>query len=118
MMGMPMMIMFMIVRVIMVMFMVVFMFMVMMVIMFVFVLMAVIMYIQRFLFLSVHGHFHMGPGDSALDGGLSFHLNPRKPQGVYPVQESLTVGTKFQQGGGQHISGRAHAAFQIECFHI
>ena len=75
------------------------------------------MIVPRFLFLPVHGHRHMRTGDPALHGRLRAHPNAGKPQSVHPVDERLPVLCQFQQRGGQHIAGGAHAAFQIQRFH-
>ena len=73
--------------------------------------------ISRFFLLSVHRYPHMGSGDSAFDSRLGRHLHPRQPDGIHPVNESLPVLCQLQQCSGQHIARRAHAAFQIQCFH-
>ena len=44
-------------------------------------------------------------------------LQPRDAQGVEAGQEALRVRVQLQQGGAEHIAGRAHAAVQIQRSH-
>ena len=55
----------------------------------------------------------MGAAHTAFYRGFRLKRHPRQPQGVQPGQKSRWVRVELQQGPGQHISGRAHVAFQI-----
>ncbi len=74
-------------------------------------------YILAFLLLPVDGDRHMGAGDAALYRGLGGELHPGDAQAVHAPDKLLRLGMKLQQGGGQHVAGSAHVAFQIQCFH-
>ena len=70
------------------------------------------------LLLPIYQHMHMGAGDPALLGLFGAHLHAGQPQGGHLLQKFLRPVQEFHQRGGEHISGRSHAAFQIECFHF
>jgi hypothetical protein len=112
------MVVYVVVIMIMVMYVVVIMIMVMYVVVIMMMFMGMMLFrISGFFLFPVHCHPHMGSGDSAFDGRLGRHLHPRQPDGIHPVNESLPVLCQLQQCRGQHIARRAHAAFQIQCFH-
>ena len=69
------------------------------------------------LFLPVDVHVDMGAADASLlilfrPDGDAFGEG-----GVQLLQESSRLRVQFQQRRRQHISRRAHTAFQIQCFH-
>ena len=93
--------------------------MVMMVVMVVVMMVLVIMVvmIQGFLFLPVHRHLHMRPGNAAFFRRLRLNPHARKPQRVHFFQENASVRQKLRQRRHQHIPRGPHAALQIQCFH-
>ena len=78
-----------------------------------------LVHVQAFLFLAVHLHLHMGAPNAALGGLFRPHLHAGQAQTVHGVQELLPPGLVQQlpQGRGEHISRRAHIAFQIQGLH-
>ena len=68
--------------------------------------------------LTVDGDGDVTAGDAALlilsDRENGFSVK----RAVQGVQHRLGLFMQFQQGGGQHIAGGAHAAIQINHFHI
>ena len=57
------------------------------------------------------------PVMAALHSGLGGEHHPRQAQAVHALHKALGVGGELQQGGGEHIPGGAHVAFQVQCFH-
>ena len=74
-------------------------------------------HVVAFLLFPAHGDGHLGAGDAALHSGLGGEHHPRQAQAVHALHKALGVGVELQQGGGEHIPGGAHVAFQIQCFH-
>ena len=72
---------------------------------------------MAFLLFPAHGDGHLGAGDAALHSGLGGEHHPRQAQAVHALHKALGVGVELQQGGGEHIPGGAHVAFQVQCFH-
>ena len=101
--------------------MMVFMFMdviVMMVVLMVMIMTMVMSVHLLIFFFTVHKDLHMGAGDAAFHGrfGLQRHAGDVPP--VEQIQDSVTVFAQFEQGGGHHVSGRAHAAVKKERPHF
>ena len=67
---------------------------------------------------TVDGHMHMGARDARGDAPLGLQVHAGEGQVVHGVQEGLFVLQELIEGGEQHIAGRAHIAFQIQCFHL
>ena len=74
-------------------------------------------HVVAFLLFPAHGDGHLGAGDAALHSGLGGEHHPRQAQAVHALHKALGVGVELQQGGGEHIPGGAHVAFQVQCFH-
>ena len=66
------------------------------------------------LFFTAHQHPHPGTGDAAFLGGFQFVPDTGNADAVQLLDNILPVGKQFQQGGGEHIPRRAHAAVQIQ----
>jgi hypothetical protein len=69
----------------------------------------------QFLF-PVDQHLHMGAGDAAGRGGLALDGDAGDPQGVHLRHKGVGV-HQLGQRRHQHIAGRAHFTFEIQCFH-
>ncbi len=63
-------------------------------------------YVQTLLFLSADCHFQMGSADL-------FKGHSGNTQGIQSVNHGGRIGIEFQQGCGEHISGRPHVTFKI-----
>ena len=74
-------------------------------------------HVVAFLLFPAHGDGDLGAGDAALHSGLGGEHHPRQAQAVHALHKALGVGVELQQGGGEHIPGGAHVAFQVQCFH-
>ena len=97
-------------------------------VMFVLMVMSAVMAVLTFVFVCLRGLFafhlaadgdgDMAAGDAAFlilsDGQNGFSVK----RAVQGVQNRIGLFMQFQQGGGQHIAGGAHAAIQINHFHI
>lgn len=96
---------------------------VMMMLMTVLVLMVVVMVMVMIVTIgplldTVDGHMHVGARDARGDAPLGLQVHAGEGQVVHGVQEGLFVLQELIEGGEQHIAGRAHIAFQIQCFHL
>lgn len=67
---------------------------------------------------TVDGHMHVSARDARGDAPLGLQVHAGEGQVVHGVQEGLFVLQELIEGGEQHIAGRAHIAFQIQCFHL
>ena len=74
-------------------------------------------HVAALLLFPAHGDRHLGAGDAALHSGLGGEHHPRQAQAIHALHKALGVGVELQQGCGEHISGGAHVAFQVQCFH-
>ena len=74
-------------------------------------------HVVALLLFPAYGDRHLGAGDAALHSGLGGEHHPRQAQAVHALHKALGVGVELQQGGGEHIPGGAHVAFQVQCFH-
>ena len=97
--------------------------MMMLMVMTVLVLMVVVMIIVMIVTIgplldTVDGHMHVGARDARGDAPLGLQVHAGEGQVVHGVQEGLFVLQELIEGGEQHIAGRAHIAFQIQCFHL
>ena len=102
--------------------------MLMIVMMFVLMMMSAVMAVLAFVFVRLCGlfAFHLavdGDGDVTAGDAALLILSDRQngfsvKRAVQGVQNRLGLFMQFQQGGGQHIAGDAHAAIQIKRFHI
>ena len=87
------------------------------VVMLVFMLMVMMVRLVAFDF-SVHGDDDMGSADAAFHGVFPPEGDFRDADGVQRVDLRIGIREEFQQGGGHHVAGRAHAAVQIQCLHF
>lgn len=70
-------------------------------------------YVQTLLFLSADCHFQMGSADPAFFNRFLFKGHSGNTQGIQSVNHGGRIGIEFQQGCGEHISGRPHVTFKI-----
>ena len=70
------------------------------------------------LFLILHQYPHMGTPDPALFRGLQNIPYTGDSKAVQFRNHGGFVRKQFQQGGGQHVACRAHAAVQIKQLHF
>ena len=70
-------------------------------------------YVQTLLFLSADCHFQMGSADPAFFNRFLFKGHSGNTQGIQSVNHAGRIGIEFQQGCGEHISGRPHVTFKI-----
>ena len=56
-------------------------------------------------------------GDAALEGFFQRHRYAGQAKVIELINKAFAVRQQFQQRGHQHIAGRPHIAFQVECFH-
>ena len=76
-------------------------------------LMRMRVYVQTLLFLSADCHFQMGSADPAFFNRFLFKGHSGNTQGIQSVNHGGRIGIEFQQGCGEHISGRPHVTFKI-----
>ena len=69
------------------------------------------------LLLPVHGHCHVGPGDTAGGTLPRLQADTGKSQPVHPVQKCLSVIQQFVKGRHEHVPGCSHVTFYIKCLH-
>jgi hypothetical protein len=76
-------------------------------------LMRMRVYVQTLLILSADCHFQMGSADPAFFNRSLFKGHSGNTQGIQSVNHGGRIGIEFQQGCGEHISGRPHVTFKI-----
>ena len=99
---------------------------VIMVMLMIVMMMPAVMAVLAFVFVCRFFAFHLtvdGDGDVAAGDAALLILSDRQngfsvKGAVQGVENRLGLFMQFQQSGGQHIAGGAHAAVQIKRFHI
>ena len=79
----------------------------------------VVMMVMVVLFLdvTVDVHVHARTDEPAHGRGIRMHVHARNAERVDARERGRTVGDKFQKRGGEHVTGRAHRAFEVERLH-
>ena len=81
--------------------------------------MVVVMVVGVVIFLlAMDPHPHFAAGDAAAQYLLGLHGYAGYAQAVEPGEEAIGIGMQIQQRPHEHIPRRAHAAIQIQSFHI
>ena len=81
--------------------------------------MVVVMVVGVVIFLlAMDPHLHFAAGDAAAQYLLGLHGYAGYAQAVEPGEEAIGIGMQIQQRPHEHIPRRAHAAIQIQSFHI
>lgn len=72
------------------------------------------------LLMAVDGHRHMGARDAAGHRRLRRHVDAGETQAVHLLQKGglLLLAQKFKEGGGEHVPGAPHGAFDVKGFHV
>ena len=72
------------------------------------------------LLMAMDGHRHVGAGDAAGHRRLRRHVDAGETQAVHFVQKGglLLLAQKFKEGGGEHVPGAPHGAFDVKGFHV
>ena len=75
------------------------------------VMLVMVVLVKVFALLGVtHKHMDVGALNTAFYRGLPLVAHPGDPQAVQLLHHRVGIGKELQQGGGEHISGGAHAA--------
>ena len=80
--------------------------------------MAMVVVMEGIFLLAMDPHLHFAAGDAAAQYLLGLHGYAGYAQAVEPGEEAIGIGMQIQQRPHEHIPRRAHAAIQIQSFHI
>ena len=80
--------------------------------------MAMVVVMEVIFLLAMDPHPHFAAGDAAAQYLLGLHGYAGYAQAVEPGEEAVGIGMQIQQRPHEHIPRRAHAAIQIQSFHI
>lgn len=80
--------------------------------------MAMVVVMEGIFLLAMDPHLHFAAGDAAAQYLLGLHGYAGYAQAVEPGEEAIGIPMQIQQRPHEHIPCRAHAAIQIQSFHI
>ena len=72
-----------------------------------------VMVVGGVFFFAVHGHLQMGAGDAAFHGGFPRKIHAGNGERVELGDKCVRIWQEFEQGGGEHVAGSAHAAVEV-----
>ena len=62
-------------------------------------------------------HVHARADEAAHGRGIRVHVHARDAERVDARERGRAVGDQFKERGGEHVTGRAHRAFEVERLH-
>ena len=78
----------------------------------------VVMLLRFTLRVAVYEYGDVSPHDAALNIRYGRELGFTAKYCIHAVQEIVTVGMQFKEGGCKHVTCAAHSAVDIQCFHL